>query len=115
MAEKSGRRGHGGEKGKEREQAPDEAAAPPEQEAAPEERNEERKEKGARGPSAASSLESVVDKILELPFGAQLGLLRSVAPRVIAMLDGRDRETFLRQLHNEIELARRGEDEERSG
>jgi hypothetical protein len=110
MAEKSGRRGQGGERGKEREQAPGQAVTPPEQEAAP----EVRKEKGPRGTGAASSLEGVVDKILELPFGAQLGLLRSVAPRIIAMLDGRDRETFLRQLHNEIELARRGEDEERS-
>ncbi len=52
------------------------------------------------------ALEDVIGRILDLPFGAQLGVLRTVAPRIVAQLDGRDMEAFLKNLQSEIEQAR---------
>lgn len=52
------------------------------------------------------ALEEVIERILDLPFGAQLGVLRTVAPRIVAQLEGRDQEAFLKNLQSEIEQAR---------
>ena len=54
------------------------------------------------------SVKQVVDHIFELPFEAQLGVLRTIAPRIIVCLQGEEREGFLRDLNDEIESVDRG-------
>ncbi len=76
---------------------------------APEPRGTERPERQRAGPGpgqAGKALEEVIDRILNLPFSAQLGVLRTVAPRIVAQLEGRDQEAFLKELQGEIEQAR---------
>lgn len=51
----------------------------------------------------------VVDDMLALPQQAQLGVLRTVAPRVLAELAPEEREGFMRALNEEMERVARGE------
>lgn len=52
----------------------------------------------------------IVNDLLQLPFEAQLGVLRTIAPKIIHQLDKNTREGFLRDLNEEIERADRGEE-----
>jgi hypothetical protein len=61
---------------------------------------------GNREPSQAVT--EVVDRILELPFDAQLGVLRTIAPQLIGRLGDLEREGFLRDLNLEIETVVEG-------
>lgn len=53
--------------------------------------------------------EELIDRIFELPPESQLGIVRTVAPRVIAGLESGERAGFLRDLASEVEEAARGE------
>ncbi|MBI3184190.1 MAG: DUF2267 domain-containing protein [Myxococcales bacterium] len=64
-------------------------------------------------PSAAQRrglVTDIVNDLLELPFDAQLGVLRTIAPKVIHKLDPQSREGFMRDLNDEIARADRGEE-----
>lgn len=52
----------------------------------------------------------LADHILTLPRDAQLGILRTVAPRVLGHLDPAEREGFLRDLEAEIVTQSQGGD-----
>lgn len=52
----------------------------------------------------------IVTDLLKLPFDAQLGILRTIAPKIIHRLEANSREGFLRDLSEEIDRADRGED-----
>lgn len=56
----------------------------------------------------SESVKEVVDHIFELPFEAQLGVLRTIAPQIISCLQGDEREGFLRDLNDEIENVDQG-------
>ncbi len=47
----------------------------------------------------------VVDHLLALPTDAQLGVLRTCAPQIVASLDAHSRDGFMRDLLHEIERA----------
>lgn len=47
----------------------------------------------------------VVSDVLALPLNAQLGVLRSIAPRILARLEAKERHGFIRDLDTEISLA----------
>lgn len=57
----------------------------------------------------AESADKVLDDIYRLPFDAQLGVVRTVVPKLIARLQGEQREGFIRDLNEEIKKAERGE------
>lgn len=52
--------------------------------------------------STSESLTAVVDRIFQLPFQAQLGVMRMIAPRILGAMDARDQESFLNDLRSEI-------------
>jgi hypothetical protein len=56
----------------------------------------------------SESVTEVVNHIFELPFDAQLGVLRTIAPQIIGCLQGEQREGFMRDLEEEIENVARG-------
>lgn len=55
------------------------------------------------------SSEQVVEHVFELPLAAQLGVLRTIAPKILAQLHGEELDGFLRDLNDEIGRAERGE------
>jgi uncharacterized protein (DUF2267 family) len=66
---------------------------------------------GAARVDSARTLESapeLVDDFFALPRSAQLGVLRTIAPRLLAQLDATEREGFVRDLNREISLANEG-------
>ncbi len=48
--------------------------------------------------SAGESVTTIIDQVFELPFHAQLGVMRMIASRVLGMMDARDREKLLNEL-----------------
>ncbi|KFA92688.1 hypothetical protein [Archangium violaceum] len=58
--------------------------------------------------SAGESVTKIIDQVFELPFHAQLSVMRMLASRVLGAMDARDREGFLNGLRMEMEHA--GED-----
>jgi uncharacterized protein (DUF2267 family) len=50
-----------------------------------------------------------VDAVLGMPMDAQLGVLRTLAPKILARLDVREQEGFLRDLAGELARAERGQ------
>ncbi|HKO95007.1 MAG TPA: DUF2267 domain-containing protein [Polyangiaceae bacterium] len=59
---------------------------------------------------ALASAPLLVNQVLALPLQAQLGLLRTLAPRVLAQLGPEQRDGFERDLHAELSHALRGEE-----
>ncbi|QRK08702.1 hypothetical protein JQX13_00480 [Archangium violaceum] len=57
---------------------------------------------GAPQQSTGESLTEVVEHIFHLPFQAQLGLMRMIAPRILGAMDARDQESFLNDLRSEL-------------
>lgn len=53
--------------------------------------------------SAGDSVTGMIDQVFQLPFHAQLGMLRMIAPRILAGMDARDRESFISSLRADIE------------
>jgi uncharacterized protein (DUF2267 family) len=53
--------------------------------------------------------QELVDRVLALPFHTQLGLLRTIVPRILGRLEGEACGGFLRDLNDEIERWHRGE------
>lgn len=49
-------------------------------------------------PSTGESVTTIIDQVFELPFHAQLGVMRMIATRVLGAMDARDRENFLNGL-----------------
>jgi hypothetical protein len=52
--------------------------------------------------SAGESVTELVERIFQLPFHAQLGVMRMIAPRILGALDARDRENFMSTLRSEL-------------
>lgn len=52
-------------------------------------------------PSTGDSVTKIIDQVFELPFHAQLGVMRMIATRVLGMMDARDRENLLNGLRME--------------
>ncbi|WNG49692.1 hypothetical protein F0U60_40415 [Archangium minus] len=52
--------------------------------------------------STGESLTAVVERIFQLPFQAQLGVMRMIAPRILGSMDARDQESFLNDLRSEL-------------
>ncbi|WP_309891129.1 hypothetical protein [Archangium sp.] len=44
----------------------------------------------------------LIERMTLLPFHAQLSVLRMMAPRILGVMDGRDREIFLNDLRREL-------------
>jgi len=44
----------------------------------------------------------LIERMTRLPFHAQLGVLRMMAPRILGVMDGRDRDIFLNDLRREL-------------
>jgi hypothetical protein len=57
---------------------------------------------GMQPPSAGESVTRIMDMILQLPFHAQLSVMRMMAPRVLGAMDARDLDNFLRDLRSEL-------------
>jgi hypothetical protein len=57
---------------------------------------------GMQQRSAAESVTEVVELIFQLPFHAQLGVMRMIAPRILGAMDARDRENFMSTLRSEL-------------
>ena len=57
---------------------------------------------GMRQRSAGESVTEIVEMIFQLPFHAQLGVMRMIAPRILEAMDARDRETFMSTLRSEM-------------
>ena len=53
--------------------------------------------------SAGDSVTGMLDQIFQLPFHAQLGMLRMIAPRILGAMDARDRESFMNALRADID------------
>lgn len=54
-------------------------------------------------------MEDAVDVILALPWPAQLSVLRTLAPLVLARIDELDQEAFLEELRKELDRAEAGD------
>jgi hypothetical protein len=52
--------------------------------------------------SAGESVTELVEMIFQLPFHAQLGVMRMIAPRILGAMDARDRENFMSTLRSEM-------------
>jgi hypothetical protein len=52
--------------------------------------------------STGESVTELVETILQLPFHAQLGVMRMIAPRILGSMDARDRENFMSVLRSEM-------------
>jgi hypothetical protein len=57
---------------------------------------------GAMQRNVGESVTTLVHQVFELPFHAQLGMLRMIAPRILASMDARDQELFMTHLRSEI-------------
>ncbi|QRN95064.1 hypothetical protein JRI60_39190 [Archangium violaceum] len=57
---------------------------------------------GPQPPSPGESVTRIMDMIFQLPFHAQLSVMRMMAPRVLGAMDARDLDNFLRDLRSEI-------------
>jgi len=44
----------------------------------------------------------LIERMTQLPFHAQLGVMRMMAPRILGVMDARDRELFLNDLRREL-------------
>ncbi|HYO54935.1 hypothetical protein [Archangium sp.] len=51
--------------------------------------------------SAGESVTEIIDQVFQLPFHAQLSVMRMIAARVLGAMDARDRENFLTSLRTE--------------
>ncbi len=61
------------------------------------------------GRSAGESVSVTVDHIFQLPFRAQLGVLRTIAPKILGAMDARDRAAVLHALGVDLAKAEAGE------
>ncbi len=73
---------------------------------------DERKEPKAEAWEAGGleTADEVADDFLDLPLGAQLGVLRTVVPRAVGALDAEAREGFWRRLRDEVDRYAVGEE-----
>jgi hypothetical protein len=55
------------------------------------------------------TIQDVVDHIFGLPFDAQLGVLRTITPKILKSLRREERERYVRDLNREILLADQAE------
>lgn len=60
---------------------------------------------GRRYSPTMEDMRRIVDHLLALPTDAQLGVIRTCVPQIIASLDAHSRDGFLRDLNREIENA----------
>lgn len=51
----------------------------------------------------SESMTRIIDQLFQLPFQAQLSVMRMMASRVLGAMDARDQEMFLKQLREELD------------
>lgn len=51
----------------------------------------------------SESMNRIMDQLLQLPFQAQLSMMRVMASRVLGAMDARDQEKFLAELRTELD------------
>jgi uncharacterized protein (DUF2267 family) len=62
-----------------------------------------------RATAASEPSKEIIDRVFELPLLTRLGILRTIAPRIVAALDEHERADFLRDLAAGVERVLRGE------
>lgn len=67
-------------------------------------------EKSEAWEAGLETADEVADDFLELPLGAQLGVLRTVVPRAVGALEPEAREGFWRRLRDEVDRYAVGEE-----
>jgi hypothetical protein len=53
--------------------------------------------------TVSESVMELIEQVFQLPFHAQLSMIRMMAPRVMGVMDARDQEIFLSDLRRELE------------
>ena len=64
-------------------------------------------------PTVSEAVMELIEHVFQLPFHAQLSMIRMMAPRVLGVMDARDQEIFMADLRRELESMMMGE--ERTG
>lgn len=54
-------------------------------------------------PGTGDTVTALIEQIFQLPFQAQLGVMRMIAPRILGAMDARDQEMFMNDLRMELE------------
>ncbi|HEX8819187.1 MAG TPA: hypothetical protein VF794_04625 [Archangium sp.] len=62
--------------------------------------------------TVSESVVELIEQVFQLPFHAQLSMMRMMAPRILGVMDARDQETFLNDLRRELESMMSGEQTE---
>ncbi|WP_375771654.1 hypothetical protein NR798_12395 [Archangium gephyra] len=65
---------------------------------------------GTWTPATADTVTALVEQLFQLPFQAQLGVMRMIAPRILGAMDARDQESFMKDLRMELESHVAGEE-----
>ncbi|HZH17259.1 MAG TPA: hypothetical protein VE057_23090 [Archangium sp.] len=53
-------------------------------------------------PGTGDTVTALIEQIFQLPFQAQLGVMRMIAPRILGAMDARDQESFMTHLRMEL-------------
>jgi hypothetical protein len=53
-------------------------------------------------PGVGEAVMELIERMTRLPFHAQLSVMRMMAPRILGVMDARDREIFLNDLRREL-------------
>lgn len=69
---------------------------------------DERRPLAARGEAGSEAPWKIVDDLLALPIAAQVEILRGAAPKILGQLDPEERQSFLRDLEQELRGAEQG-------
>ncbi|MFY0565113.1 hypothetical protein ACN28E_14830 [Archangium lansingense] len=54
-------------------------------------------------PGTGDKVTALVEQLFQLPFQAQLGVMRMIAPRILGAMDARDQEAFINDLRMEVD------------
>lgn len=63
-----------------------------------------------RQPSADESLTAIIEQLFQLPFHAQLSVMRMLASKVLGAMDAMDQEKVLRDLRMELDTMMSGQE-----
>ena len=61
-------------------------------------------------PRTGDTVTALVEQIFQLPFQAQLGVMRILAPRILGAMDARDQESFINGLRMELDSHMTGDE-----
>lgn len=61
-------------------------------------------------PATGDTVTALVEQIFQLPFQAQLGVMRMISTRILGAMDARDQEMFMRGLRMELDSHMTGDE-----